>query len=688
MAENNLNRAHYQSIADYGIIGDCHTIALIGLNGSIDWYCPGRFDAQAVFCRLLDIKKGGYYMVAPVGRFSVERHYLGYTNILETIFTKVNAKVRMTDFMPVHRRTLTRRGHDVGTSRRILRLVEGLEGALELEIHFNPSFDYARGNTEIRPEPGVGGIAYKDGQYISLSCPGFDLKLKPDNKVGLLGRLRLHAGERRWLVLTDSDDPDRAVEMPTQSQCEQQLSRTQEYWEDWLENCIYRGPYREEVLRSVLTLKLLTYEPTGAIVAAPTTSLPEEIGGVRNWDYRYAWLRDSALIIYALMNVGYEEEAADFFEWLQETHQNNPGRKLQIMYGIDGRTDLREAVLGHLEGYRCSKPVRIGNEAAKQLQLDIYGEVLTAAYLYFKSGIGNRGDSHEEFLTRQRILEKDWPILRGLVDQAAERWQEPDNGIWEVRGGLQPFLYSKLMCWTALDRGIRLAQEFSLPAALNMWRTTRDLIQQLILTSGYNKEKGAFTQIIGSSDLDASVLLISRVGFLPPTDSRVQSTLEHIRAELTHNGLVYRYRSKDGLPGGEATFATCTFWMVDVLALSGRLKEAHDLFERIVSYANNLGLFSEEVDPMSGELLGNFPQGFTHMALINSAVNLAKAAKHGAEQLPETEFERANKAGHAVKEGYSVSKSRDNSSSVKHPNNLHRNTLLKDKERSSKQIRE
>lgn len=654
MAENNLKSAYYPAIADYGIIGDCHTIALIGLNGSIDWYCPGRFDAQAVFCRLLDINKGGYYMVAPVGTFSAEHNYLGHTNILETIFTKENAKVRMTDFMPVHRRTETRRGHDVGTSRRILRLVEGLEGAIELEIHFNPSFNYSRGNTEIQPEIGFGSIAHTDGHYISLSCPGFDLKLKPDDKAGLLGSLRLNAGERRWLVLTDSDDPDRTVEMPTQSQCEQQLSRTQEYWEDWVKNCIYQGPYREEVLRSVLTLKLLTYEPTGAIVAAPTTSLPEEIGGVRNWDYRYAWLRDSALIIYAFMNVGYEEEAADFFEWLQETHQNNHSRNLQIMYGIDGRMDLREEVLDHLEGYRCSKPVRIGNEAAKQLQLDIFGEVLTAAYLYFKSGIGDRENGRKEFLTKQRILKEDWPILRELVDEASKRWQEPDNGIWEVRGGLQPFLYSKLMCWTALDRGIRLAQEFSLPASLNMWLTTRDLIQQFILTSGYNKEKGAFTQIIGSSDLDASVLLIPRVGFLPPTDSRVQSTLEHIRAELTHNGLVYRYRSKDGLPGGEATFATCTFWMVDVLALSGRLKEAHDLFERIVSFANNLGLFSEEVDPTRCKLLGNFPQGFTHMALINSAVNLAKAAKHGAEKLPETEFERANKAGHAAKEGYSA----------------------------------
>ena len=297
----------------------------------------------------------------------------------------------------------------------------------------------------------------------------------------------MNAGERRWLVLTDSDDPDRAVEMPTQSQCEQQLSRTQEYWEDWVRNCVYQGPYRQEVLRSVLTLKLLTYEPTGAIVAAPTTSLPEEIGGVRNWDYRYAWLRDSALIIYALMNVGYEEEAADFFEWLQETHQNNHSRDLQIMYGIDGRMDLVKKCLTILKvtgaQSRYGSAMRLLNNSSS-----IYGEVLTAAYLYFKSGIGDRENGRQEFLTKQRILKEDWPILRELVDEASKRWQEPDNGIWEVRGGLQPFLYSKLMCWTALDRGIRFTQEFSLPALLILTYYS-NLIQQFYSPRDITRKK-------------------------------------------------------------------------------------------------------------------------------------------------------------------------------------------------------
>jgi GH15 family glucan-1,4-alpha-glucosidase len=359
------------------------------------------------------------------------------------------------------------------------------------------------------------------------------------------------------------------------------------------------------------------------------------------------------LILYALMNVGYREEAADFFEWLQDTHHNDPSSDLQVLYGIDERRDLPETTLHHLEGYECSRPVRVGNAAAKQLQLDIYGEVLTAAYLYFTLRIGKREEDKRQFSTRERLLKHDWPLLRGLVDRTVQRWQESDDGIWEVRGGPQPFLYSRLMCWAALDRGIRLAKEHSLKAPLKRWESAREAIRQAVLTDGFNRDVGAFTQAFGSSALDASALLIPRTGFLPATDARVQSTIESIKLRLANNGLVYRYRSQDGLSGSEGVFISCTFWLIDALALSGRLDEAHDLFERVSGCANDLGLLSEEFDADGDELLGNFPQGFTHMALINAAINLAKATKHGAEEHTETEAERAIKAEGAATEGYS-----------------------------------
>lgn len=650
--EGDEGRPRYEAIRDYGIIGDCHTAALVSRNGSIDWYCPKRFDAPAVFCRLLDAAQGGYCMAAPAGEFHAERQYVRDTNILQTLFTTGQGTVRLTDFMPIHQRTAARRGYDVGTSRRILRLLEALSGETTIEVCLRPSFDYAQGETAVGIEKGVGVLAHQGGSFLSLASPDCELGFKAKGKGELCARVTLRPGDRRWLVLTDADDPDRVLELPTADRCEQQLQRTQHYWQHWASQCSYHGPYHDNVVRSALTLKLLTYEPTGAIIAAPTTSLPEEIGGVRNWDYRYSWVRDSALILYALMNVGYREEAADFFEWLQETHHNDRNPDLQVLYCIDGRRNLTETILDHLEGYECSRPVRVGNAAAGQLQLDIYGEVLSAAYLYFASGIGRRDDAESE-PTRERQLKRDWPLLRGLVERAAERWQEPDNGIWEVRGGLQHFLYSKLMCWAALDRGVRLTREYSQGAPSGTWTKTAKAIREAILADGFNTGVGAFTQSFGSSALDASVLLIPRTGFLPATDSRIQSTIEIIRSRLSQDGIVYRYRSEDGLPGGEGVFLTCTYWLIDALALSGRLDEAHDLFERVSGYANDLGLLAEEFDPRSKKLLGNYPQGFTHLGLINAAINLAKITKHGAEAHAETEAERASRAGAAATEGYS-----------------------------------
>ena len=637
----------YPPISSYAVIGDCHTAALVSRDGSVDWYCPARFDAPAVFCRLLDADKGGYLRLAPAGAFAAERRYRGCTNLLETTFRGAGGRVRVTDFMPIHHRTVERRGYDVGTSRRLVRLAEGLDGETELEVGFKPTFDYARAEAALSTTPDGGAVARAGGEYLVLACPG--VALSSDSSGALRGRLHLRAGEQRWLVVSNMCDADRIREALLTANCAEELKSTREYWERWAASCTYRGPYRDQVLRSALVLKLLTHEPTGAIVAAPTTSLPEQIGGERNWDYRYTWLRDSALMLYAMMTVGYRQEAADFFEWLDRTCGSDPNPSLQIMYAVDGSRDLAEVTLDHLEGYSCSRPVRIGNAAAGQRQLDIYGEVLRAAYLHYR-----RGDEVAETDTGRRPSPETWALLRALVDQAADQWRQRDRGIWEVRGGPRHFLHSKLMCWAALDRGIRLAREHQLDAPLLRWRRTRDAIRRAIREHGYHSTRMAFTQAFGSPALDASALVLPRIGYLPATDPRVRSTIKRIRAELARDGLVYRYCADDGLPGGESAFATCSFWLVDALALSGQLDEAHDQFERAVKYANDLGLFSEEIDPATGELLGNFPQGLTHFALISSAVNLAKTAKHGAEEKLVTEAERARHASRAVAEGHSA----------------------------------
>lgn len=644
MSQPSCDTSAYPPIEDYGLVGDCHTAALVSRQGSIDWYCPGRFDAPAVLCRLLDVARGGYLWLAPAGTFSAERGYLERSNVLSTTFSCDAGKVRVTDLMAIHSRQQSRRGYDVGTARRLLRLVEGVAGEVEMEVAFKPTFDYARARTALHPTP-WGAVAETGDDSIGVELPG--VKFEPHGEGELRGRFRLRQGERRWLAF----GRDVTREGPSAAErCERELQETLSYWRTWADHCTYQGPYREQVLRSVLALKLLTYEPTGALVAAPTTSLPEEFGGARNWDYRFTWLRDSALILYALMTVGFSDEAGDFFRWLEKASGHDAGGAPQIMYTIDGGKDLPEVTLGHLEGYACSRPVRVGNGAAKQRQLDIFGEVLSAAYLHYRRGGERASEGQEE---PERPPPETWDLLRSLVEQAARDWQEPDQGIWEVRGGPQRFLYSRLMCWAALDRGIRLAQEHRLEAPLGDWKQKSDEIRHAILHQGYDHELGAFTQAFGSKALDASALVIPRIGFLPPTDARVRSTVQRIQERLTHDGLVYRYRTRDGLPGGEGMFMLCTFWLVDALALGGQLDEAHDLFERALRYANDLGLLSEEIDPAQRRMLGNFPQGFTHLALVGSAVNLAKAAAHGAEEEPENEAQRASRAHLAAAQGHS-----------------------------------
>jgi GH15 family glucan-1,4-alpha-glucosidase len=629
--------SNYRPIADYALIGDCVTAALVSKEGSIDWYCPGRFDAAAAFCRILDAHRGGYLAVSPVAAHDSRRRYRDRTNVLETTFSCADGTVRLTDFMPVHQPRAGTTGPESSEFHGILRLVEGLAGTVELEVRFKPTFDYARAAAEVEPKPD-GASARAGSEELTITCPGLPLARAEDGSGH--GRFRLAAGERRWIALTGTGDARGTVGMPTLDECEALLRQTGAFWESWAAKCTYRGPYRSKVLRSALALKLLTYGPTGSIVAAPTTSLPEEVGGSRNWDYRFTWLRDSSVVMYALMATGYTEEARAFYDWLIRTLERHPNDRPQILYGIDGRSEVTESVLPNLEGYCCSAPVRIGNGAATQRQLDVYGEILATVYAYAVNqtvGVAPGGRP-------AGFSQRSWAQVTRLADLVVQDWQELDSGIWEVRGGiLQPFLYSRFMCWVALESALRLANYFRLPGATDSWTRTRDTIRQEILERGYNEQLGAFTQSYGSTTLDASALLLPAVGFLSPDDPRMQSTIKRIRTDLTRDGLVYRYIGPDGLVGSEASFTFCTFWLVNALALSGNLDDAYDLFDKVVDSANDVGLLAEEIDPATGDQIGNFPQGFSHVGLVNSAINLAMAERQGVTGRPEMLADRLKK---------------------------------------------
>jgi len=630
----------YAPIADYALIGDCHTAALVEKTGSIDWYCPCQFDEQPVFWRILDARRGGYFQVRPCGEYRTSRRYRGDTNVLETVFECPGGRVRLTDFMPIHRRQASRLGDDVGTSRQILRLVEAEGQPCQVELAFKPAFDFGRTRTELEVAGDRGAIAHADGKWLGLYCPRADPRLAPDGSVR--GVLELRGGQRAWLAVSFASTEAGAAAVLDPAVSVRDLRRTLEYWDEWASACRYQGRYRELVLRSALALKLLTYEPSGAVVAAPTTSLPELIGGMRNWDYRYTWLRDASLMLYALGTVGYQEEGTDFMEWLAETCKSDPTSRPQIMYTIEGGRELPEELLEDLDGYMGSRPVRIGNGAYQQQQLDTYGHVLSAAY-HFRHGI-EADPSTPVPAPADRMSRRDWQLLARLADQAANDWMQPDSGIWEVRGGLRHFVYSKVMCWTALDRAIKLAEEERLKAPLDRWRQERDKLCVAIMEHGYNRELGAFTMAFDDDHMDASLLTMPIYGFVPAADPRFQSTVDLIRKRLSHNGLLKRYEAPEGLTSGpEATFVMTTFWLVDALALGGRVDEARELFECMAGHVNDVGLISEEIDPASStdRLLGNFPQGFSHMALVSSAVNLAKASKLGAEEQRETEPDRA-----------------------------------------------
>ncbi|GAB3555136.1 glycoside hydrolase family 15 protein [Noviherbaspirillum agri] len=601
-----MNAMHAQPdrpIADYAIIGDTRTAALIASNGSLDWCCFPHFDSPAVFCKLLDVEKGGEFRIEPIGDYTSARAYLDRTNVLCTTFSCTGGQCRLTDFMTIAAEEAPDKRD---ANSKLVRRIEGVTGECAIEVVFRPTFDFARDAARIEL---IGNHAIASGAGTTLVLHS-TVPLQYDRAGTVHGRFVIKAGQHvDFCLVNNPQDDSIGNQYP---QFDYMLEQTISFWHAWSSRCTYEGPYRDLVLRSALVLKLLTFSPNGAVVAAPTTSLPEEIGGVRNWDYRYTWIRDSSLILDALMSIGFHEEALHFFDWIESLGLKRKGH-LQIMYGIDGRTDLHEEILPDLAGYRQSRPVRIGNAAAQQKQLDIYGELLEAVAVCYQSMRMTPPDSET------------WAIYRYVANQAVEHWQEPDEGIWEVRGAQLHFLYSKLMCWVAVDRAILLADKYHLPADLERWRQTREDIRSAILARGYDEELGAFTQAFGVKALDASALTIPLVGFLPASDARVQSTIRQIQAQLSANGLVYRYLNEDGLPGGEATFALCSFWLVDNLVMVGQVNEARKLFERIASYSNDLGLFAEEIEPVSRELLGNYPQGFTHLALIRSAVRLANA---------------------------------------------------------------
>ncbi len=665
----------YRPIAQYGAIGDCRTAALVGPDGSIDWCCMPHFDDAAMFLRLLDADRGGYFRVRPFGATAHEMAYLPSSNVLATTFSTPTGKLQLVDSMPVRprgrRRQFSRElaallpglphshdlereaGNDVAAAHRINRLATCHFGEVDLEVALKVTFDYARRAAHIALQPvgseaaaailGAAGhylvfLLHRMPSHVPLQRSA-DLALDLDGGV-LRARIHLQAGERVIAVLNNARDEAEAHALLgslTGHDFDADLDETLLYWRDWAARCRYHGPYQEAVLRSALALKLCTFEPTGAIVAAPTTSLPEAIGGARNWDYRYTWLRDSAFTLGALESLGYRDEARDYFHFLHDL-QIQSGSDLHVLYSILGHVgvQLAEQTLDHLEGYRSSRPVRIGNGAVEQRQLDVYGELLDAAYNYvMREGFREEHRTHED--------DRDLRALSAMVaDYVEHHWQDLDRGIWEVRGPERAFVYSRAMCCVAMHRACMLATRHDHARHLARWLAVAQRIRADVIEHGYSTEMGSFTQAYGDRVLDAANLRLPLVGFLSAMDPLMQSTIQVTQAGLQGpGGFLYRYHpvgadgrqppgtqlADDGLPGGEGAFLSCTFWLVNDLCHQGRLEEARHLFERLLASASPLGLFSEEVDPASGEMLGNYPQAFTHIGLINAAVAIERAVQ-------------------------------------------------------------
>ena len=591
----------YKPIESYGVIGDMHSVALVGMDGSIDWCCLPYFDSPSVFAAILDQEKGGHFRIHAAAESRRRQMYLPETNVLVTRFLSTEGVGELIDFMPVQNRA---RG---AVRHQIIRIVRGVRGSVPFRLVCRPAFDYARATHEVTLDSGK-AVFEGPGIRLALLSP-FELAREDS---GVRTEFCLRPNESATFVLQElNGDTAEFPDNPSRFG-EEALQETIAVWKNWVSRCKYKGRWREMVVRSALVLKLLTFQPTGAIVAAPTCSLPEEIGGGRNWDYRYTWIRDAAFTIYALLRLGYSEEATRFMDFLQQrAREEEVDGPLQVMYGIDGRHKLPEVTLDHLDGYLGSRPVRIGNDASNQFQLDIYGEMIDSIYLYNKHA--------------QPISYDLWVYMLRMLDWVSENWERKDHSIWEVRGGMQHFVYSKMQCWVALDRGLRIAEKRGLPVDYPRYRQASNRIYEAIMQYGWNEKRQAFVQYFGAEAIDASSLNMPLMFFVSPTDPRMLSTTDRIMHELVSDSLVYRYElgkaAGDGLPGQEGTFSICTFWLVEVLARSGRLDEARLIFEKMLTYANHLGLYAEEIGP-TGEALGNFPQAFTHLGLISAAFDL------------------------------------------------------------------
>jgi GH15 family glucan-1,4-alpha-glucosidase len=597
----------YLPIGAYGLIGDCRSAALVGLDGSMDWLCLPRFDDDAVFGRLLDAGRGGSWQLHPDEPHQVHQRYRDRTNLLDTVFASETGVVVVTDFMPVDEHSVIQHARPHNRAR-VIRLVECLAGEMTMHHVFDPAPGFARLPVELRIE---NGQLHADAQKLHL-CLSSTVKLDgPDDTFHLRATdsvaFALHSGvagtcgARAWSV-------ERARAL---------LRESQRYWWQWVGQVDYHGPYQVHVWRSALALKLMTYAPTGAIIAAPTTSLPEDIGGERNWDYRFTWLRDAAFTLYAFFQLGLTAEATAYFDWLTHRHlADRSSTDIPNLFDLSGHAHATEHILDHLEGYRGSRPVRVGNAAVNQLQLDVYGEVLDSAYVYARFG----------GVVSQTL----WEELSNIVEIAINRWEEPDSSIWEVRSPRRQYVYSKLMCWVAVDRGMRIGDRYNLPYDKVAWRRARNRMHRAITAHGYSEHRHSFTQVFDDDALDASILRMSQVRFLSGRDPRMYSTVRAIEQHLGEGVLVKRYRmdeSEDGLHGDEGAFLLSSFWLVDALAHVGELERAERRFERLLHFNSPLALFSEEVDVRTGELLGNYPQAFTHLSLVGAAVNIERARK-------------------------------------------------------------
>jgi GH15 family glucan-1,4-alpha-glucosidase len=603
----------YPSIADHGLIGDLQTSALVSTGGSIDWFCTPRFDSPSVFGALLDAERGGHCTVRAAGRHTTQQLYLPDTAVLVTRFLSEHGVGEVIDFMPVS-------GEEASDSHRIVRILACVRGQIDFTIDVAPRFDYGREPhvTHVTRE----GVTFEGGRTL-MRVYVVDQGSRPtaatvttDSDGDVHARAVLRAGHARAIVVETGPAKAALAPIDTVDQVKAMLGETCDFWRSWADQSTYRGRWREHVTRSAITLKLMTYAPTGAVIAAPTAALPEQIGGERNWDYRFTWVRDASFSVYSLLGLGYTAEAAALGKWLSDRidqQSDGPSGPLNIMYRIDGSNDLKEEILEHWEGYRRSSPVRVGNEASQQLQLDIYGEAMDSVFVADQSGV--------------QIGHQSWQRIVALLNWVTDNWDQPEEGIWETRGGRLDFTYGRLMNWVALDRGLRMAAAHGRPAPVDRWRAARDAIYTQIMDRGWSAERHAFRQHYESEVLDASLLRMPTVGFVMATDPLWLSTLDAMERDLVTDSLVYRYdpeASPDGLRGTEGTFSLCSFAYVNALARAGRLGQARVAFEKMLTYANHLGLYSEEI-ALSGEQIGNFPQAFTHLSLIDAALVLNDA---------------------------------------------------------------